>query len=148
MAGTTWEGGRAITVTIPVAIAGSKLISRWTCADGSCPALNVSRCPPPAARVQPWVAGGAPLDGSGGPPRFGGPAGTYCENPPSCHAAQGGTVAERLAERAAGRSGHREGLDGQAGDRGRLRVRRVVRRQEIGQREPEQPQRVAGLPRT
>ena len=88
MAGTTWEGGRAITVTIPVAIAGSKSYSRWTCADGSCPALNVSRSPPPAARFQPSVAGGAPFDGGGGPPGFGGPAGTYCENAPPCHAAR------------------------------------------------------------
>src|SRR5580658_2247170 len=86
MAGTTSDGGRAITVTDPVAIAGSKSCSRWTCADGSCPALNVSRGSPPAARVQPSGAGAAPLDGSGGPPKFGGPAGTYCDDPPPCHA--------------------------------------------------------------
>src|SRR5580692_2830330 len=88
MAGTTWDGGRTITVIIPVAIAGSKSISRWTCADGSCPALNVSRCPPPAARFQLCVAGGAPLEGSGVPPRFGGPAGTYFDDAASCHAAR------------------------------------------------------------
>src|ERR1700684_3034258 len=89
MAGTTWEAGRAIIVTIPVAIAGSKLISRWTCADGSCPALNANRGRPPAARFRPSAAGCAPFDGGGVPPGFTtGPAGTYCENPPPCHAAR------------------------------------------------------------
>src|SRR5208282_6467848 len=88
MAGTTWDGGRAIIVTFPVATAGSKPTSRWTCADGSCPALNVSRCPPPAARFQLWIAGGAPFDGSGVPPGFGGPAGTYFDDGAPCHAAR------------------------------------------------------------
>ena len=61
---------------------------------------------------------------------------------------QGGTVEERRAERAAGRVGHREGPDAEAGVGGRRRARPVVRRQDIHEGEAEQPQRVAGLPRT
>ena len=62
---------------------------------------------------------------------------------------QGGTVAERRAERAGWPlpATARDSML-RAGDRGRRRVRPVVRRQDIGQREPEQPERVAGLPRT
>ena len=56
-------------------------------------------------------------------------------------------MAEWPAERAAGRLGHRDGSDAEVCTGGRRRARRVVWRQGIGQREPDQPQRVAGLPR-
>ena len=88
MAGMTWDGGRAVIATCPMAVPGPRLTLSSTAIDGSCPLLNVSCCAPPAARCQPTIAGTAPSDGGSPPYGFGGPVGTVGDDPVPCHAAR------------------------------------------------------------
>ena len=86
MTGTTWDGGRAVIAIVPGMTPMFSLA--MICAVGSCPVLNVSCCPPPAARCQPTNTGGVPSDGGIPPYVPGGPVGTPGETPMPCHAAQ------------------------------------------------------------
>ncbi len=115
--------------------------------DGSCPVSNVSCWLPPAAPCQLRIAGRAPSDGGDVSNAPAGPVGTYGEDPAACHAARAAPWLNGRPNGPLGRPGHREGVDAEVGGRGGQRARRVVRRQDIGEGEAEQPQRVAGLPR-